>query len=72
MGYACGQNKYIRKIFLMWFHIRARDMNMYKPKGKVIQFWLFGETEKDIRRILDDKGCTDIEWIREEIPDWEK
>ena len=56
----------------MWFYIRARDMNMYKPKGKVIQFWLSGETEKDIRRILDDKGCTDIEWIREEIPDWEK
>ena len=57
----------------MWFHIRARDTNMYKPKGKVIQFWLVGETEKDIRRILDDKGCyTDIEWIREEIPDWEK
>ena len=26
-------------------------MNMYKPKGKVIQFWLFGETEKDIRHL---------------------
>ncbi len=56
----------------MWFHIRAKDTR-FKPNRRVLQFWLFGETEKDIRRILDDKGCyTDIEWIREEIPDWEK
>ena len=57
----------------MWFHIRARDMNMYKPKGKVIQFWLSGESEKDVKNKLNEKGCfKDIEWIREEIPNWEK
>ena len=57
----------------MWFHIRARDMNMYKPKGKVIQFWLSGESEKDVKNKLNEKGCfKDIEWIRQKIPDWEK
>ena len=57
----------------MWFHIRARDMNMYKPKGKVIQFWLSGESEKDVKNKLNEKGCfKDIEWIRQEMPDWEK
>tara|TARA_Y100000004_G_scaffold84039_1_gene94353 strand:- start:246 stop:419 length:174 start_codon:yes stop_codon:yes gene_type:complete len=57
----------------MWFHIRARDMNMYKPKGKVIQFWLSGESEKDVKNKLNKKGCfKDIEWIKQEIPSWEK
>ena len=56
----------------MWFHIRARDMNMYKPNGKVIQFWLSGESKKDVKNKLNNKGFIDIEWIREEIPSWEK
>ena len=72
MGHACKQNKHIREIFLVWFHVRARDMNMYKPKGKVIQFWLSGESKKDVKNKLDNKGFIDIEWIREEIPSWEK
>tara|TARA_B100002019_G_C20947944_1_gene440112 strand:- start:129 stop:299 length:171 start_codon:yes stop_codon:yes gene_type:complete len=56
----------------MWFYIRARDMNMYKPNGKVIQFWLSGESEKDVKNKLNDKGYVDIEWIRKKIPSWEK
>ena len=57
----------------MWFYIRARDMNMYKPKGKVIQFWLSGESEEDVKNKLNEKGCfKDIEWIKQEIPSWEK
>ena len=56
----------------MWFHIRARDMNMYKPGGKVIQFWLYTKSRESLDKTLKDKNITQIEWIRQEIPDWEK
>ena len=32
-----------------WFHIKARDMDIYKPDGKVITFWLWGDSESHIR-----------------------
>ena len=52
----------------MWFHIKARDMSIFKPKGKVITFWLGGDSEEEIRKILKKKKITQIEWIREETP----
>ena len=51
-----------------WFHIKARDMNIFKPDGKVIKFWLYGKDETEIATLVIKKGCKDIEWIAEEKP----
>ena len=48
------------------FHIRARDMSIFKPDGKVITFWLYAEDEDKLRELLDEKGFKDIEWIIQE------
>ena len=52
----------------MWYHIKARAMDIYKPKGKVITFWLSGDTEEEIRKLVLKKGCIDIKWIKQEEP----
>jgi len=51
-----------------WFHIKARDMGIYKPDGKVITFWLWGDSESHVRQILGKKNIKDIEWIKKEKP----
>jgi hypothetical protein len=51
-----------------WYHIKARDINIYKPKGKVIRFWLSGNSEKEIISLVHKKGYIDIEWIKQEEP----
>ena len=43
-------------------------MDIFKPDGKVIKFWLCGDSESDIKKILDKKNVKDIEWITEEKP----
>jgi len=48
----------------MWFHIKALDTKI----NKVTTFWLGGDSEKEIRKILKKKKITQIEWIREETP----
>ena len=48
------------------YHIRARDMSIFKPDGKVITFWLWAENEDKLRELLDRKGFKDIEWIIQE------
>lgn len=47
-----------------WFHIKARDMSIYTPNGRVITFWLWGDSEQHIRELLDKKSYKDIEWIK--------
>ena len=55
-----------------WFYIRAKDTRI-RPNGKVLQFWLSADSRKELDDKLKKKECyTDIEWIREEIPSWEK
>ena len=51
-----------------WFHIKARDMDIFQPDGKVITFWLWGVSETDIRHILSKKNIKDIEWIKKKTP----
>ena len=51
-----------------WFHIKGKDKSIYKPEGKVLSFWLWGESKKDIRELVIKKGYQNIEWIREETP----
>ena len=55
----------------MWYHIKARDMGIYKPNGKVITFWLWGDSEDHIRDLLSKKNCKNIEWIKQEKPPFE-
>jgi len=43
-------------------------MGIFKPDGKVIKFWLWGENETEIMKIVIKKDCKDIEWIAEEKP----
>ena len=48
----------------MWFHIRAYATSIEKP----YTFWLGGDSEEEIKKILKKKKYTNIEWIREETP----
>ena len=43
-----------------WFHIRARDTDI----DRMITFWLWGDSELDIREKLGKKSYKDIEWIK--------
>ena len=47
-----------------WFYIRARATDIFMPDGKVIQFYLWGDSELHIRELLKEKSCKDIEWIK--------
>ena len=49
----------------MWFHIKARDMDMFKPEGKVLTFWLWADSRERLDILLKSKNMTDIEWIKE-------
>ena len=48
------------------YHIRARDMRIFTPEGKVIEFWLWAENEDKLRELLKEKDIKDIEWIIQE------
>jgi hypothetical protein len=50
-----------------WWNIRARDMDL-NVDGMVIEFWLWGVSETDIRHILSKKNIKDIEWIKKKTP----
>ena len=51
-----------------WFHIKAKATDICKPTGKVMTFWLWGEAEKQITKLVISKKYQDIEWIKEETP----
>ena len=42
-------------------------MDIDSPKGMVITFWLWGDSESDIRKILDNKNIKDV---RDEIHEY--
>ena len=51
------------------YHIKAYDPSL----KATIQFWLYGDSEEEIRKLLKERDkITKIEWIRQEIPEWEK
>ena len=61
----------------MWFHIKTKKgcKNADAVMKRGISFWLGGDTEEDILKILKKKHNLtkeDLEYIREEIPSWEK
>tara|TARA_Y100001963_G_C6563734_1_gene345576 strand:+ start:426 stop:611 length:186 start_codon:yes stop_codon:yes gene_type:complete len=61
----------------MWFHIKTKkNCKGGDAVSKLgISFWLGGDTEEDILKILKNKHNLtkeDLEWIRKEKPSWEK
>ncbi len=52
----------------MWYHIKAHDTDI----GKVITFWLSGKSESDIKNKLSKKNVKDIQWIKQEEPEFDK
>ena len=51
----------------MWYKIRARDMSMFKPDGKVLEFYLWADSREKLDEILKEKTeITEIEWIKED------
>ena len=49
-----------------WFYIRAKCIDINKPDGMFIQFYLWGNSESHIRELMK-KGNNkyeDIEWIK--------
>ena len=50
------------------YHIKAYDPTI----DMVIQFWLYAKSREHLDKILKEKDITNIEWIRQEVPDWEK
>ena len=44
----------------MWYYIRAKDMTIFKPDGKVITFSLWADSEDKLYKMLTEKGCKDI------------
>ena len=60
--------KIISGVSKIWYHIKAHDIRI----GKVITFWLFGKSELDIRNKLSKKNVKDIQWIKQEEPEFDK
>ena len=53
---------------MSWYHIKARDMDIDSPKGMVIKFCLWVDSESHIRKIIDNKNIKDVEWVRKKKP----
>jgi len=41
-------------------------MNIFKPDGIVLKFWIGGTDEDSVRKVLIEKGCIEIEYIKED------
>ncbi len=49
-----------------WYRCKGRDTTIYKPDGRVIKFWIGGINKDSVRKVLINKGITDIEYIKED------
>ena len=54
----------------MWYYIRAKDMTIFKPDGKVITFSLWADSEDKLYKILTEKGCKDITILKSTNEEW--
>ena len=53
-----------------WYNVVATDTNINKPDGLEISFWLYGDSEGHIRRLLSDKGYTKIKSVERKEMDF--
>jgi len=49
-----------------FFKITGRCMQIFKPEGRIITFWLGAETEKEALKMCAEKGIIDIESITDD------
>ena len=56
----------------MWYKIKARDMGMLKPEGKVLTFWLWADSREHLDTLLKNKNMADIEWVKQDTPPFVK
>ena len=54
----------------MWYHIKAKDMSIYKPEEKVITFSIWADSEDKLYKILTEKGCKDITILKSTNEEW--
>ena len=56
----------------MWYHIKAKDIDIDNPNGQILTFWLWANNKKDLDDILSKKdNIVDIQWIKQEKPPFE-
>ena len=46
-------------------------MDIDKPNGMMITFWLWADSRKKLDKLLTKKGYDKIEWIKKEKPPFE-
>ena len=57
----------------MWYHIKAKDMDIDKPNGMIVTFWLWVDSREELDKLLKTKhNVTNIEWIKQETPPFVK
>jgi len=44
----------------MWYRVEARDNTIFKPKGKVITFSIWSETDKEFWKLMKEKNHTEV------------
>ena len=44
----------------MWYRVEAKDNTIFKPKGKVITFSIWSETDEKFRKLMKDKSMTEV------------
>ena len=45
----------------MWYRVRARDNDIFKPNGKVITFSIWAETDRKFWELMKKKKHTEVE-----------
>ena len=45
----------------MWYRVRARDNDIFKPNGKVITFSIWAETDREFWELMKKKKHTEVE-----------
>jgi len=44
----------------MWYRVEARDNDIFKPKGKVITFSIWSETDRNFWKLMKEKNMTEV------------
>ena len=45
----------------MWYRVKARDNTIFLPKGKVITFSIWAESDAKFWTLMKDKNMTEVE-----------
>ena len=48
----------------MWYRVKARDNRIFLPKGKVITFSIWAETDREFWKLMKQKNITEVKIIK--------